>query len=177
MPLDIVLPMESSIPSMIPRMFDDTHVTAIERACRLLETSDPAPSLAHLARECRISPWHFQRLFKSIIGLSQKRYALAQRDRRLAESLRLSGSVTEAIYDAGYASSSSAYRDSARLGMVPGRIRRGGMEERIRHATASTGLGTVLVAATDRGVCLVEFLAAGAAPTRLAEAFPRARIE
>ena len=95
----------------------------IEQACRRLEQQEPAPSLAELARDAGFSPGHFQRLFVAALGVSPKSYGVAARRRRLDAALRQAGSVTQAIYEAGYAGSSGAYRDSQLLGMPPARIR------------------------------------------------------
>ncbi len=153
------------------------HRSLIDRACRRIEGADTAPDLATLAAEAGLSPWHFQRLFKAAVGLSPKRYAMAQRQQRLGRTLRAAPSVTDAIYDAGYAASSAAYRDSAHLGMAPRKLKAGGDSEQIRHAAATTSLGPILVGATTRGICMVEF---GAERTLLAELhrrFPKASIE
>lgn len=153
------------------------HRTLIDRACRRIETAETAPDLATLAAEAGLSPWHFQRLFKAAVGLSPKRYAMAQRQKRLDRTLRAAPTVTDAIYDAGYAASSAAYRDSQHLGMAPRSLKAGGRDELIRHATAKTSLGPIVVGATARGICMVEF---GAEKTLLAEMrrrFPNARIE
>src|SRR5690606_18154188 len=112
--------------------------------------------------EAGLSPWHFQRVFKSAVGLSPKRYAMARREQDFGRRLAGARSVTEAIYDAGYAASSAAYRDSRALGMPPAAVRAGGVNEHIRYATATSSLGPILVAATERGVCMVEFGAAKA---------------
>lgn len=149
----------------------------VDRACRRIEAAEAAPDLRTLAAEAGLSPWHFQRIFKAAVGLSPKRYAMAQRRSRLAGRLRDAGSVTEAIFDAGYAASSAAYRDSEHLGMAPRKLRAGGADEVIRHATATTSMGRILVAATSRGICMVEF---GAERTLLAELrrrFPRAELD
>ncbi|HTQ36568.1 MAG TPA: methylated-DNA--[protein]-cysteine S-methyltransferase [Steroidobacteraceae bacterium] len=156
---------------------NNRHHLLIDRACRRIETAETAPDLATLAAEAGLSPWHFQRLFKAAVGISPKRYALAWRRQRLDRALRAASSVTDAIYGAGYAAASAAYRDSQHLGMAPSRLATGGVDEEIRHATTTTSLGPILVAATARGICMVEF---GAARTLLAELhrrFPRARIE
>lgn len=153
------------------------HRIAIDRACRLMDSSDTAPDLAALAREAGLSPWHFQRVFKAALGISPKRYAMARRQQRLSQQLRAASSVTDAIFDAGYATSSAAYRDSKLLGMAPARLRTGGVNERIRYTTADTSLGPILVAATERGICMVEF---GSQRTLLAELhrrFAKADIE
>jgi AraC family transcriptional regulator, regulatory protein of adaptative response / methylated-DNA-[protein]-cysteine methyltransferase len=149
----------------------------VQRACRQIEASDSSPDLTTLARTAGLSPWHFQRVFKAAVGVSPKRYAIELRRRRLDAALRSSSTVTDAIYDAGYAGSSGAYRDSQQLGMVPGRLRDGGSSELIRFAPASTSLGKILVAATARGVCMVEFGALKSLTEELRRRFPKARVE
>ena len=158
-------------------MDSNEHRTLIDRACRRIEKAETAPDLATLAAEAGLSPWHFQRLFKAAVGLSPKRYALAQRQRRLDRTLRAAPSVTDAIYDAGYAASSAAYRDSQHLGMAPRRLQAGGEQEHIRHATAKTSLGPVRVGATTRGICMVEFGEERALLAELHRRFPKATIE
>lgn len=153
------------------------HRTLIDRACRRIEAAATAPDLATLAAEAGLSPWHFQRLFKAAVGLSPKHYAMAQRQRRLDRTLRAAPSVTEAIYAAGYAASSAAYRDSRHLGMAPRSLKAGGANEQIRHATAATSLGPIMVGATVRGICMVEFGGARALLAELRRRFPRASIE
>jgi AraC family transcriptional regulator of adaptative response/methylated-DNA-[protein]-cysteine methyltransferase len=162
---------------IIGAMDSASHVALIDRACRRIEAAASAPDLATLAAEAGLSPGHFQRLFKAAVGLSPKRYAMAHRQRRLDRSLRTAPSVTDAIYDAGYAASSGAYRDTRQLGIAPRSLKAGGHNEHIRHATASTSLGPILVGATTRGICMVEF---GTQRTLLAELrrrFPKASIE
>jgi AraC family transcriptional regulator of adaptative response/methylated-DNA-[protein]-cysteine methyltransferase len=150
---------------------------AIERACRLIETSEPAPSLATLAREAGLSPAHFQRLFVAAVGVSPKAYGTTLRRKRLVDALDGAPRVTDAIFEAGYTASSIAYRDSAALGMKPSSLRRGGHGERIRHASASCSLGTVFVAATDQGVCAVEFTDVASGEKELRRRFPGALVE
>lgn len=162
---------------IIRAMNANHHQAAIDRACRRIEAADTAPDLATLAQEAGLSPWHFQRVFKATVGVSPKRYALAQRRARLDRQLRAAGSVTEAIYDAGYAASSAAYRDSESLGMAPRKLRAGGHDERIRYAAADTSLGSILVAATSRGICMVEFGAPRALVAELRRRFPKAQVE
>lgn len=150
---------------------------AIERACRLIETSEPAPSLATLAREAGLSPAHFQRLFVAAVGVSPKAYGTTLRRKRLVDALDGAPRVTDAIFEAGYTASSIAYRDSAALGMKPSSLRRGGHGERLRHASASCSLGTVFVAATDQGVCAVEFTDVASGEKELRRRFPGALVE
>jgi AraC family transcriptional regulator of adaptative response/methylated-DNA-[protein]-cysteine methyltransferase len=158
---------------IIRLMSTPDHRETIDRACRRLDSAETAPDLATLAGEAGMSPGHFQRLFKAAVGLSPKSYALARRRERLARSLQSAPSVTDGIYTAGYEASSAAYRDSQSLGMVPQKLRTGGSGETIRYALATCSLGNVLVAATDSGICMVEFEATLA---QVAARFPRATI-
>lgn len=162
---------------MIPAMNRPAHVALIDRACRRIEAAESAPDLATLAAEAGLSPGHFQRLFKAAVGLSPKRYAMAQRQRRLDRSLRAAATVTDAIYEAGYAASSGAYRDSRQLGMAPRSLRAGGQHEQIQHAAAKTTLGPILVGATAQGICMVEFGPQRALLAELRRRFPGAAIE
>jgi len=162
---------------IIARMDHNGHRAVIDRACRRIDASDTPPDLATLASEAGLSLWHFQRVFKAAVGISPKRYAMARRRQRLGKQLRSAASVTEAIYDAGYAASSAAYRDSQALGMAPRRVRAGGENELIRFTTISTSLGPALVAATGRGICMLEFGAERTLMRELQRRFPKASIE
>ena len=148
------------------------HLDAIASACRLLQQPEE-PSLARLAQAAGLSAGHFQRLFKQHVGLSPKQYARAARKQRLRDGIPAAASVTDAIYAAGYASASRAYADEARLSLY----RRGAKGETVFHATAATCLGDILVAATGRGVCLVEFLDARDVETALRRRFPQAQLQ
>jgi AraC family transcriptional regulator of adaptative response/methylated-DNA-[protein]-cysteine methyltransferase len=152
------------------------QLAAIQQACRCIESAETPPDLASLARAAGLSLWHFQRVFTATVGVSPKRYAMAQRQRRLQCALQDSTTVTNAIYDAGYTASSVAYRDSQRLGMAPGAARRGGAQERIRYAAANTSLGEIVVAATERGLCMVEFGTRPALLRELQRRFPKACV-
>lgn len=110
--------------------------------------------LEALGRVAGMSPFHLQRTFKRMTGLSPKAYVLARRAERLKAGLRKGDRVTDATFEAGWASAARAY-DSARLGMTPGAYGRGGMGMRIRFAVTGSPLGRLLVAATTRGVCAV----------------------
>ena len=135
---------------------DAVQAAAVERACRLIESSDTAPSLGRLSLTAGMSPYHFHRVFKRLTGVTPKVYAQAQRAGRVAASLRRSGTVTEAVYEAGYNASSRFYADAkARLGMTPTAYRKGGAGMTIRFAVAECSLGSVLVAATEKGVCSI----------------------
>ena len=134
----------------------DPQVEAIRRACERIEQAEEAPKLAQLAAGAGLSPYHFHRVFKAITGVTPKAYAAGTRARRAADKLRTAETVTEAIYDAGFNSSSRFYESAdARLGMTPGAVRRGGAGVHIRFAVGEASLGAVLVAATDKGVCAI----------------------
>jgi AraC family transcriptional regulator, regulatory protein of adaptative response / methylated-DNA-[protein]-cysteine methyltransferase len=157
----------------------DPQVQAIKRACERIETAEEAPKLAELAASAGLSPYHFHRVFKAITGVTPKAYAAETRARRAAEKLRTAETVTEAIYDAGFNSSSRFYENTdARLGMTPGAVRRGGAGVVIRFAVGEASLGAVLVAATDKGVCAITL---GDDPDVLVrdlqDRFPRAELK
>lgn len=114
--------------------------------------------LARLAREAHVSPYHLQRSFKAALGVSPKAYQANARLRALKSSLRAGDSVSSAIIDAGFGSTSRVYEQvDGGLGMTPGAYRAGGAGEHIAYAVRETALGTVLMAATTRGVCFVHF--------------------
>jgi AraC family transcriptional regulator of adaptative response/methylated-DNA-[protein]-cysteine methyltransferase len=129
----------------------------VSRVCRILEENPgERVTLAAIAREVGLSPHHLQRTFKQAIGISPRQYADALRLGRLKKRLQGKDSVTMAMYEAGYGSSSRLYETStARLGMTPGTYREGGRGARIRYAVAETTIGRLLIAATERGICSV----------------------
>lgn len=134
----------------------DRAAELVARACRTIEAAEETPTLATLAEEAGLSPFHFHRVFKARTGLTPRGYAQALRDRRVRAALGEAGTVTEALYDAGFGSSGRFYAGSnASLGMTPTRFRAGGAGEIIRYATGWSSLGGVLVAATDKGICAI----------------------
>jgi AraC family transcriptional regulator, regulatory protein of adaptative response / methylated-DNA-[protein]-cysteine methyltransferase len=154
------------------------HAASIARACRLVEEAEEAPKLDELARSVGLSSYHFHRLFKAITGVTPKAYAVAHRQKRVREKLGKSKSVTEAIYDSGFNSSGRFYADSARvLGMTPSAFRDGGANADIKFAVGECSLGSILVAASDKGVCAISFGDEPEALVRhLQDRFPRARL-
>jgi len=129
----------------------------VARACRILDEADPAPPLDELAHRVGVSPSHLHRLFRTATGITPKAYATARRAERTRARLAAGTSVTDAVYDAGFASSGPFYAEARwRLGMTPSTFQAGGRGERVRLAEAPSSLGAVVVAATDRGVCAVE---------------------
>jgi len=129
----------------------------VRRACRHIEENpDERVTLTALAKVVGLSPHHLQRRFKAVTGVSPRQYADALRLKRLKNRLQEKETVTMAMYEAGYGSSSRLYESAAsRLGMTPGTYRDGGRGETIRYAVADTAIGPVLVAATERGICSV----------------------
>ena len=153
-----------------------SHQDAIIEACRLIQSAGEEPDLSALAASAGLSPGHFQRVFKAEVGLSPKRYAMAVRKKRLRDGLKGTGDVTGAIYGAGYASASRAYADNPIQGLTPSQYSKGAKGETIRYASTGTSLGSILVAATDRGVCLVEFVDGRRPENALAAHFPSAEL-
>ncbi len=134
----------------------ERYAEAVALACRTIEAAETPPSLAQLARGAELSPHHFHRIFKAVAGVTPKAYADAHRSQRVREELARSGTVTEAIYDAGFNSGGRFYEQAAGvLGMTPTRFRKGGERTTIRFAIGECSLGAILVAATDRGVCAI----------------------
>lgn len=153
-----------------PSAFDvDTDHARVEKACRLIESSDTPPTLAALARQVHVSAYHFHRIFKRITGLTPHQYAVAVRDRRLRGALRTGADVTQAMMDAGFSSSGHFHAAAgAALGMPPSRYGRGGADTEIRFALGECDLGSILVGGTERGICAIDL---GDCPQVLLRAF------
>jgi AraC family transcriptional regulator of adaptative response/methylated-DNA-[protein]-cysteine methyltransferase len=128
-----------------------------QQVCRLIEASEGGPiTLATLSEKLGVSSFHLQRTFKSIMGITPKDYAETWRVNKFKQGVRQGDAVTNAIYDAGFGSSSRLYENAAsRLGMTPATYGKGGRGAVINYATAETQLGRLLVAATNKGVCSV----------------------
>ena len=134
----------------------EQRAARIAEICRLIEQADEPPRLAVLAAAAGLSPHHFHRVFKAVTGLTPARYASASRTRKVRDQLRRAGTVTEAIYAAGFNSGGRFYAASdAMLGMTPRAFRAGGIDTEIRFAVAQCTLGAILVAASARGVCAI----------------------
>jgi AraC family transcriptional regulator of adaptative response/methylated-DNA-[protein]-cysteine methyltransferase len=125
-----------------------------------------------------MSRFHFHRIFKAVTGLTPKAYAAARRAERVRAELPRAGTVTEAIYEAGFNSNGRFYASASEmLGMTPTDYRSGGKRASIRFAVAECSLGSVLVAATDRGVCAILLGNDPEALVRdLQDRFPRAEL-
>jgi AraC family transcriptional regulator, regulatory protein of adaptative response / methylated-DNA-[protein]-cysteine methyltransferase len=134
----------------------ERHRSAVSAACREIQNAELAPALDDLAGRAGLSPAHFHRIFKRIVGVTPKQYAIAVRDNRLRHTLAGSQSVTRAMYDAGFGSSGTFYSSATgSLGMSPGTYRDLGAGITITFAIAHASIGMVLVAATDRGICMI----------------------
>jgi AraC family transcriptional regulator of adaptative response/methylated-DNA-[protein]-cysteine methyltransferase len=138
------------------RSKDAAVAAAVRAACARIDRDGDAP-LASLAAEAGFSPSHFQKCFKRIVGVSPKQYAI---ERRLARAERHLGnglSVTDAMLDAGFGSSSRFYASRRGRAIAPHRAKRAAAGLAIRYVTVPSALGPLLVAATDRGICAIEF--------------------
>jgi AraC family transcriptional regulator of adaptative response/methylated-DNA-[protein]-cysteine methyltransferase len=135
----------------------DPHVELVQRVCRAIAANPEGQlTLAALSADVGLSPFHLQRIFKRVMGISPKQYADAARTDRLKSDLRNGEAVTSALYGAGYGSSSRLYeRADTHLGMTPAVYRKGGAGMRITYTVVPCPLGALLVAATERGVCAV----------------------
>jgi len=163
-------------PSEAPRAAREAALVA--RACRLIEEAAQPPALDALATALGMSPFHFHRLFKSVTGLTPKAYAAGKRAAQMQRALRAAGSVTEAVYEAGFNATSRFYAETdARLGMTPGAFRAGGAGSDIRFAVGASSLGAILVAATERGICAILMGDDAETLTRdLQDRFPKAQL-
>jgi AraC family transcriptional regulator of adaptative response/methylated-DNA-[protein]-cysteine methyltransferase len=128
----------------------------VANACRIIEESGEIPNLVDLARSVGMSSYHFHRVFKAQTGLTPRGYAVAHRTRRVRDELTRRDTVTEAIYGAGFNSSSRFYESSDEvLGMTPRTFRRGGSGTAIRFAIGESWLGPILVASSEKGICAI----------------------
>jgi AraC family transcriptional regulator, regulatory protein of adaptative response / methylated-DNA-[protein]-cysteine methyltransferase len=153
----------------------DTVPAVVAQACERIRTAEREPDLATLAGEACYSPTHFQRLFKAAVGLSPKQYAIALRSTRLRDRLLDANSVTDAIYDAGFSTASRAY-DHADTGMPLSTYLDGARDQTIRHCRADSSLGPVVIAATEQGICMMEFGDPEQLVAELQRRFPKATV-
>lgn len=157
----------------------ERQAAVIAEICRTIEAADEPLTLDALAAKAGMSAYHLHRLFKSVTGLTPKAYTSAHRGARVRDELaRGDGSVTAAIYEAGFNSSGRFYEASdAILGMKPSDYRAGGANAEIRFAIGECSLGAILVAQSERGVCAILL---GDDPDALArdlqDRFPQARL-
>jgi AraC family transcriptional regulator, regulatory protein of adaptative response / methylated-DNA-[protein]-cysteine methyltransferase len=136
---------------------ENSDAVLVKAVTRYIETHpDELVTLSQLGQATGTSPFHLQRTFKKATGITPKSWANNQRLQRFQNSLRTAASVTDAVYEAGFAASSRAYEDAQeKLGMKPAAWRKGGEGADISYTIAPTEFGFLLAAATDRGICCV----------------------
>jgi AraC family transcriptional regulator of adaptative response/methylated-DNA-[protein]-cysteine methyltransferase len=157
----------------------DPQAELVQGVCRLIESAtEERPDMDAVGEQLRLSRSHLQRLFKKLMGITPREYAEALRVERFKGGVRAGRSVTDAMYEAGYGSSSRLYeKASAQLGMTPATYRKGGRGMTIRYTIAESPLGPLLVAATERGVCSVQLGdESGELARALRDEFPRADV-
>ncbi|HUU73144.1 MAG TPA: methylated-DNA--[protein]-cysteine S-methyltransferase [Burkholderiales bacterium] len=151
--------------------FSSRPEEAIARACRQIERTGTAPSLDRLASEAGMSRYRFYRMFIKAVGITPSAYALALRRKRLQQALPGARGVADAVFDAGFGSGSRVYeKPDSLLGMTPATYRKGAPGVRIRSAIARSELGWLIVAASAKGVCMIEF---GASRSELEQALQK----
>jgi len=156
------------------------HAELVSRVCRYIESNLDAPlTLGTLGRRLGVSPFHLQRTFKSLTGITPRAYVDACRLEVMKTGLRRGDSVTRAMVDAGYSSSSRLYeRSASQLGMAPLHYRNGASGIVIRYAVVDSVLGKLLVAGTEKGICAIRFGDTRAALEKtLRDEFAQARLE
>ena len=147
---------------------------AVAAALKLIDEAEDAISLEEIAQAVGYAPHHFHRLFKRDTGVTPAAYARSLRAKRAVVVLDANGSVTEAIYEAGYSGPSRFYAASkGHLGMTPSAWKNGGARVTIRWVVVDTVLGKMLLAATDKGICRLSFDEDDSA---LIKRFPKANI-
>jgi AraC family transcriptional regulator of adaptative response/methylated-DNA-[protein]-cysteine methyltransferase len=154
------------------------QVDLVERICRFIQSGEQPPSLTDLAVEFNLSSYHLQKTFKKVVGISPRQYADEIRVNRLKSHLKKGTLVTDALYEAGYGSSSSLYEQAVeRLGMTPVHYKSGAARVTIIYSTVRCPLGWLLIAKTSKGVCA---LSLGDSPGELIdwlkEEFPRGSV-
>jgi len=158
---------------------EERQAKAVCKACALIEAAEEKPDFDEVAKAAGMSRHHFHRIFKQTTGVTPGAYFNARRRTRALEELSRTRTVTDAIYGAGYSSSSRFYETCAPLlGLKPSSFAKGGAGEVIRFAVGECSLGSVLVAATAQGICAIEL---GDSPEPLVEVlqdrFPDAELK
>lgn len=158
---------------------DDPQVEMVQRTCGYLNSGEPEEvKLSELAKRVGVSAFHLQRTFKNIMGISPRQYVAARRFGDFKNRVKEGETVTNALYDAGFNSSSRLYEHAAgELGMTPATYGRGGLGVQISFTTVASPLGRLLVAVTERGVCAVKMADTDEElETDLRDEFPAAEI-
>ena len=156
----------------------EMHADAIARVCELIDEAEEPPTLAELADAVGLSPSYLHRLFKKMVGVTPKQYAMEKRLGDVRERLQTDATVTEALYGAGFGASSRFYEDiTGKLGMRPSEYRNGAQGMRIHSAVTPSYLGWVQVAATASGICAIDIAdSPDDLRARLRARFPKANL-
>ena len=164
---------------LMSQQSDKTLQIFVELARFIADHADSILTLEVLAARVHLSPSRMQRVFKSIFGVSPKKFQQAARSERFKQLLRDGSDITNAIFESGYGSTSRIYGQTMHnIGMTPKSYRAGGKGERITWACRETALGPILMAATDRGVCFAQFGDdRDALVAQLQGEFPRAELQ
>ncbi len=157
----------------------DPKTLAVLNACRMIEDADNPLNLEEIAEKAGFNAYYFHRIFKRIVGVTPKQYAMEIRLKKTRACLQSGQTVTEAIYNSGFESSSRFYEKStAVLGMTPSAYKNGAPDIQIQHAVVQSYIGWVLVAMTEKGICSVTL---GDSPEKLIEdlyqSFPKAKFK
>jgi AraC family transcriptional regulator, regulatory protein of adaptative response / methylated-DNA-[protein]-cysteine methyltransferase len=156
----------------------DVTAKIVQKVIDLLENEVDEPSLEALGAAVNLSSWHLQRVFKKAVGISPKQYAKTHRAKKLRGELKTNDSVTRALFEAGFGSSSRMYESqNAQLGMNPKKYRAGGKGERIAYVQMDSPVGRMLLAATARGLVAVRFGEDVESLAELKSEFPNATLE
>ena len=152
-------------------------VARVRMACVLLH-SDPTLAISALAKTLRVNTRALQRDFQQLVGLSPREYRAACRLSHFKCEATANRDLTAAILDAGYGSSARLYEMSGALGMTPGTYQRGGEDEQIRYAIGTSGHESIVIGATEAGICSVRFGSdAAELVSSLREEFPAAELK
>lgn len=139
------------------KQLNEKYSALVKQACKLFEQQGNSGDFKQIAAMLKISPYHFHRIFKQVTGVTPNFYARSVKARKFVENAKKDQSVTEAFYAAGYNSSSRFYATTmSRLGMKPKVWKEGTYMQQIKFAIAETSLGSVLVAATNKGICAIQ---------------------
>jgi AraC family transcriptional regulator of adaptative response/methylated-DNA-[protein]-cysteine methyltransferase len=158
----------------------DPQIELVQQVCRYLDAGETETiKLAELAKHAGVSVFHLQRTFKNIMGISPRQYLATKRFGNFKTRVHRGESVTNALYDSGFNSSSRLYEHAAgELGMTPATYGRGGRGVKVRYTIVSSTLGRLLVAVTERGVCDVRMADSDQELEKnLREEFPAAEIQ
>jgi len=134
----------------------DELTSRVLAVCHYIESCDYIPTLEELSQQVHLSPFHLQREFKKVLGITPRNYADAHRQLRFKKALKSGDDIALATYEAGYGSSSRLYEKSSRfLGMTPKAYKQLGKGQKIYYSMVTCPLGLLLLAATNKGICAV----------------------